>query len=114
MYIHDIIPFKNVEYGYNKLIIRGIGLICYILLLIANYYFSFLEDGLIVFVWYLIGYVLISVIFQYLLCFKYISSPHSVTPADVIDNESTTKPIQVDNLIIKEEENNNKIELVNS
>jgi hypothetical protein len=110
----DIIPLKNIEYGYTKLILRGICVINLILLLIANYYFSFLEDEIMITAWYSVGYALTCIIFQYLLCFKYISSPHSVTPADVIDNESTTKPIQVDNLIIKEEENNNKIELVNS
>jgi len=98
-YFFDIHPFTHVEYGYTKLILRGIGVIYLILLLIANYYFSFLEDGIMIMVWYYVGYALTSIIFQFLLCFKYISpNPHSVKPADVINNESHTKPIQVDNL----------------
>jgi len=67
IYLFDIYFLKNIEFGNKKLLIRFMGVIFPLLALIINYNYHFVQDELIFFLWYLIGYCFVSCIFQIIL-----------------------------------------------
>jgi hypothetical protein len=63
-YFTDVCLFKDVEYGYKKLCIRGTGAAITASVLIANSYFQYLPDEYLFFMWYVVGYYIVSTLFQ--------------------------------------------------
>ena len=69
-YIFDVLLCKNVEFGYNKLAVRGVAVVCMSLIPLINYYFKLMPDEFIFGLWYIIGYCLTSCFFQIFLILK--------------------------------------------
>lgn len=69
-HLFDTILFKNVEFGYKKLAVRGFSSVFMISLLTMNYKFKMLPDELMYCLWYPIGYCVTSCFFQILLIHK--------------------------------------------
>ena len=63
-YLSDTLLFKNVEFGYKKIAVRGFSTIMWILMLVINYCFKLCPDELLFCLWYFIGYCLTSCMFQ--------------------------------------------------
>ena len=63
-YFCDTRSFKNVEFGYNKLVARGVCTVIMILVLVINYYIKLCPDELLLVLYYSIGYFLTSCMFQ--------------------------------------------------
>ena len=69
-YFFDTLLFKNIEFGYKKLAVRGFSVILMISILLINYCFKLLPDELLFGLWYVIGYCLTSCFFQIYLILK--------------------------------------------
>jgi hypothetical protein len=70
MYFFDINPFKKIEFGYKKLLIR-LFLCCLLsLAVIINYITNVVPNEWLYFFLYLIGYLFVSCIFQVILLYK--------------------------------------------
>ena len=63
-YLSDTLLFKNVEFGYKKLAVRGFSTTLLILMLVINYCFKLCPDELLFCLWYIIGYCVTSCMFQ--------------------------------------------------
>jgi hypothetical protein len=77
-YFIDVGLCKEVEYGYKKLCIRGTTAAITASVLIANAYVQYLPDEYLFCLWYIVGYCIVSTLFQtYFLLkdAKYVQSP---------------------------------------
>ena len=63
-YFIDVGLCKEVEYGYKKLCIRGTTAIITASLFIANAYVQYLPDEYLYCLWYIVGYCIVSALFQ--------------------------------------------------
>ena len=66
----DMYIFKDVEYGYKKLGVRGLVGIFFILMLIVNNFYNYLQDTYLSPIYYFIGYCITSCFFQIYLITK--------------------------------------------
>jgi hypothetical protein len=69
-YFFDILLFKNIEFGFKKLVVRAFTTIFIILVLLTNYYLKMIPDEILYFLWYIIGYAVTSCAFQIFLIMK--------------------------------------------
>jgi len=70
MYFFDIIQFKNIEFGYKKLLIRIFICILSFSSLLINYFYNFVPSEWLYFFIYGIGYLFTSCIFQIILLYR--------------------------------------------
>jgi len=113
-YIFDTFLCKNIEFGYNKLAIRAIAVFFMAFTLLINYCFNLVPYELMFWLWYIIGYCLISCFFQIFLILKsknQIDKPLDEPvdkPVDEPVDEPVDKPVDkpvdepVDNLLNKQ------------
>ena len=86
LYVMDGVACRNIEYGYRKLAIRGFsGMFCMVLL-ISNYYLNLFPANQLFCLWYIVGYLVTSCIFQFLLIHKYLP---------IQNNNNTTTTIEI-------------------
>jgi hypothetical protein len=69
-YFLDIFLFKNIEFGFKKLVVRGFITIFTISTLLANYYLKIIPDEVMYCFWYWVGYFATSCMFQIFLIIK--------------------------------------------
>jgi hypothetical protein len=70
MYFFDITQFKNVEFGYKKLLIRLFVCILSFIAIIINYFNNYVPNEWLYFFIYGIGYLFTSCIFQIILLYR--------------------------------------------
>ena len=63
-YIFDIYLLRNIEFGYKKLIFRFICVIYFSLSILINNYYNFFPDEELFCIWWIVGYLFTSCIFQ--------------------------------------------------
>ena len=95
-YFFDTLLFKNVEFGYKKLAVRGVMTILMTVILSINYYFKLLPDELMFCLWYIIGYCLTSCFFQAYSIWKSNDQPNEPNK-DENPNDETNEPNDVTN-----------------
>jgi hypothetical protein len=66
----DIFLFKNIEFGFKKLVVRAFITICMTIILLTNYYLKMIPDEILYCLWYIIGYTATSCAFQIFLIMK--------------------------------------------
>jgi hypothetical protein len=90
-HLFDTLLFKNVEFGYKKLAVRGVSSVLMISLLTMNYKFKMLPDELMYCLWYPIGYCVTSCFFQIFLIYK---STNATKTESVNEPEPVKEPVK--------------------
>lgn len=88
----DTYIFKNIEYGYKKLAVRGIASIFFLLVLIINHFYKYLQDKYVSPLCYFLGYCIASCSFQIYLIKKYANKKETIIN---VEKKEKNKPKKV-------------------